>query len=224
MNLAGELNRFLQPMLDDARVSAQTLPDCQGLKLWLLDPELLKRPFTDDEVERIQKFPAYWGFCWASGLVLARQLLQQPHWVLGKRVLDFGAGSGVVGIAALMAGAKEVIFCDIDPQALIACEANVHLNQWSKPNWHLHGNLLDNTPDDIDLLIAADVLYDRANLPLLNLFRQHASQVLVADSRIKDFDFPPYVPLGAKPACTLPDLDESQEFRSVRLYQASGGA
>ncbi len=51
-----------------------------------------------------------------------------PEWVAGKRVLDFGAGSGIAGIAAARAGALEVVACDLDPLALDACRANAALN------------------------------------------------------------------------------------------------
>lgn len=217
------LNQHLQPMLTDARVTAQTLPDCQNLKLWLLDPLPLQRPFSAQEVHTIEQYPAYWGFCWASGLALAQLLLKQPQLVAGKRVLDFGAGSGVIGIASLMAGAQEVIFCDIDEQALDACRANIDLNGWLNNNWWTLGELTDDPVDGLDMLIAADVLYDRANLPLLSLFQRHSQQVLIADSRVKQFNFPPYQAIGSVPSCTLPDLDESQEFRQVRFYRTGIG-
>ena len=46
----------------------------------------------------------------------------------GKSVLDFGSGSGILGIAALLLGAKEVLALDIDPQALTASENNAREN------------------------------------------------------------------------------------------------
>ena len=44
------------------------------------------------------------------------------------RVLDFGCGSGILGIAALKLGAAQVDFCDIDQQALANCADNLNLN------------------------------------------------------------------------------------------------
>ena len=64
------------------------------------------------------------------------------------------------------------------------------------------------------------VLYDRANLSWLREFIGRATRVLVADSRVKDFDVPPYRQIARRESCTLPDLDESAEFRDVRLYLA----
>ncbi|MGV6807859.1 MAG: 50S ribosomal protein L11 methyltransferase [bacterium] len=46
----------------------------------------------------------------------------------GKTVLDFGCGSGILGIAALLLGAESAVFVDNDPQALIATEENARRN------------------------------------------------------------------------------------------------
>lgn len=43
-------------------------------------------------------------------------------------VIDYGAGSGILGIAALLLGARRVTAVDIDPQALIAAQDNARLN------------------------------------------------------------------------------------------------
>lgn len=215
-NFEHQLNLCIRNMLQDARVSVQTLPQSPEVKLWLVEPEAMRRPFSQDEILSIQTYPAYWAFCWASGQILAREILQNPHWVRGKKVMDFGAGSGVVAIACVLAGAREVIACDIDPDALLSCQANAELNQ---VDYRLHGDLFA-FDEPLDLLIAADVLYDRANLPLLEVFRNKADEVLVADSRVKDFDFPPYKSIGRHESFTVPDLDELDEFRWVNLYQA----
>ena len=212
-----ELNACIQNMLIDARISEQVLPQCPEIKLWLVDPLPMQRPFSQEEILAIQAYPAYWAFCWASGQVLARHILQNPELVKNKRVMDFGAGSGVVAIAAIMAGAKQVIACDIDPDALLSCQENAKLNQ---VEFELHGDLFE-FDQEIDLLIAADVLYDKANLPLLDVFLNKAPEVLVADSRVKNFDFPPYQAIGQIDSFTVPDLDELDEFRLVNLYKAS---
>lgn len=46
----------------------------------------------------------------------------------GKTVLDFGCGSGVLAIAALLLGAERAVAVDIDPQALLATRSNAELN------------------------------------------------------------------------------------------------
>ena len=209
------LQEALQQLLGDARLVAETLPGTD-LKLWLIDAANMDRCFSPEETRLILEEPPYWSFCWASGLVLARWLAERPEWVRGKRVLDFGAGSGVAAIAAARAGAAEVVACDLDPMALSACRANAELN----------GVILSYSADffaeqdRFDLIIVADVLYDRANLPLLDQFLSRGQRALVADSRVRDFSHPQYRRLDVLDACTWPDLAEPAEFRRVSLYHA----
>jgi len=49
----------------------------------------------------------------------------------GNYVIDYGCGSGILGIAALLLGAEKAIGTDIDPQALLATRANVERNDLS---------------------------------------------------------------------------------------------
>jgi predicted nicotinamide N-methyase len=176
----------------------------------------MDRAFDAEETRRILETPPYWCFCWASGLALARWLAERPEWVRGKRVLDFGAGSGVAALAAARAGAAEVTACDLDPQALDACRANAALNG---VELRYSTDLLAER-ERFDVLLVADVLYDRANLPLLDVFLVHGREVLVADSRVRDFAHLHYRRLAVLDACTWPDLAEPQEFRRVSLYHA----
>lgn len=205
----------LRQLLGDASLVAERLPGTD-LTLWLIDAQNMDRAFSPEETRRILEEPPYWCFCWASGLAMARWLVEQPHWVQGKRVLDFGAGSGVAAIAAARAGAAEVVACDLDPLALQACRENAALNGVSL------GYSADffAEADRFDLILVADVLYDRANLPLLDHFLSRGKQALVADSRVKDFQHPRYQRLHILEACTWPDLAEPQEFRQVSLYHA----
>ncbi|MDC6380438.1 50S ribosomal protein L11 methyltransferase [Pseudomonas graminis] len=210
------LQAALSELLGDAQLVAEALPGTD-LKLWLIDANNMDRAFSPEETRRILEDPPYWSFCWASGLALARFLAEQPHWVAGKRVLDFGAGSGVAGIAAMKAGAFEVVACDLDPLAIEACRANAELNGVTL---EYSGDFFDED-DRFDLILVADVLYDRANLPLLDQFLSRGKQALVADSRVRDFQHPLYTRLGILEALTLPDLAEPWEFRRVSLYHAT---
>jgi predicted nicotinamide N-methyase len=210
------LNTRLQEILPSARLQVMSLPDVPELRLLLLSQDYPQGDLSQQEMTRVMDNPLYWVFCWASGQVLARYLLDNPEWVAGKRVLDFGCGSGVVAVAAAMAGASEVIACDIDPLALEATRINAQLNrvelELSEDYFAVSG--------DIDLIIVADVLYDRENFPWLQRFLARAPGVLIADSRVKNFDCPPYRQIDRRDSCTLPDLDESAEFRDVRIYFA----
>ena len=76
---------------------------------------------------------------------------------------------------------------------------------------------LDTALAAADLVTAADILYDRENLPLLARFQQ-AAQVLLADSRVPDLNPPGYQLLGQWQSCTWPDLGESSEYNGVRVF------
>lgn len=210
------LQAALADLLGDARLSIETLPDTD-IRLWLIDAANMDRAFSPEETRRILEEPPYWCFCWASGLVLARWFATHPEWVRGKRVLDFGSGSGVAAIAAAKAGALEVVACDLDPIALTACRANAELNGVQLG----YSEDFFAETDRYDLIIVADVLYDRANLPLLDQFLSRGRQALVADSRVRDFQHALYGRLAILDACTWPDLAEPAEFRRVSLYHAS---
>ncbi|KIQ33241.1 class I SAM-dependent methyltransferase [Pseudomonas viridiflava] len=215
MTAPQHLQQALHELLGDARLVVTALPQTT-LKLWLIDADNMDRAFSPDETRRILEEPPYWSFCWASGLALARFLAEQPHWVKGKRVLDFGAGSGVAGIAAAKAGALEVVACDLDPLAIAACRANADLNDVAL---NYSADFFAES-DRFDLILVADVLYDRANLPLLDHFLRRGREALVADSRVRDFQHPDYERLDMLHALTLPDLAEPHEFRDVSLYHA----
>jgi len=65
--------------------------------------------------ENIAIADPFWGFYWPGGQGLARYILDNPSIAKGKRVLDFGCGSGALAIAALRAGAARAVANDIDP-------------------------------------------------------------------------------------------------------------
>lgn len=212
------LSRCLQRYIPCARAELQALPATPQIVLYLLNPDFPQQELTAEQMNAVLNYPAYWAFCWASGQVMAHLLLEEPGLVRGKRVLDFGCGSGVAGIAAALAGANDVVACDIDPDALHATAVNAAAN----------GVMLELRDSyeacegAFDIILVADVLYDRENLPWLETLQRRANTVLVADSRIRDFSHPGYSRLGQWDSNTLPDLDESPEFRRVTVY--TGGA
>jgi predicted nicotinamide N-methyase len=205
----------LRDVLSTARAECVTLPDVAEIKLFLLNADFSSAQLTADEMRAVLNYPAYWAFCWASGQVLARYLLDHPSLVRGKTVLDFGCGSGVVAIAAAKAGAARVFACDIDVDARLATKLNAELNG-------VELELIDDyyTCDvSVDIILAADVLYDRANLAWLPLFLRRAEHVLLADSRVRNFSVPDFCKIAELSGSTWPDLDEFDEFRVVRLYE-----
>src|SRR5947207_11775511 len=83
---------------------------------------------TEESLARFGTPPPFWAFAWAGGQALARYLLDHPETVAGREVLDIGSGSGIVAIAAALAGAKRVVAADIDRFAAAAITLNAPLN------------------------------------------------------------------------------------------------
>lgn len=127
--------------------------------------------------------PPFWASAWAGGQALARHLLDHPDLAAGRRVLDLAAGSGLVAIAAALAGAAEVVANDIDPWAVAAVTVNARANGVSVTA--REGDLLDGDGTGVDLLLAGDVLYDAALaervLPFLRRAAAAGAVVLVGD-------------------------------------------
>jgi predicted nicotinamide N-methyase len=99
----------------------------------------------------------YWAFAWPGGQALARYVLDNRDIVRGKRVLDFGSGCAIEGIAAALCGAT-VICADIDGRACSAALENAALNQVSL---EVTSENLVGREVDCDLVLAGDVLYER---------------------------------------------------------------
>ncbi len=210
-----DLLQALRRLLPKANLVPTPLPLIPTLQLYLLE-ELWPRERIDAPViNALMEEPPYWTFCWASGQALAWWLLQHPEAVKGKTVVDVGSGSGVVAIAAKMAGAKRAIACDIDRQALSVAHINAALN----------GVEIELSPslaqciEEAELITAADILYDPENMPLLEFFRA-AEAVLLADSRVPNLNPKGYRRLESVKAVTWPDLSELEHLNTVRLFAA----
>lgn len=216
MTLAA-LQQRLTRTLPDARIETVTLPDCGGVRLGLINADYQTGPLDPDVMRAVIREPAYWSFCWGSGLALARFLHREPEWVRGRTVIDLGAGSGVAAIAAALAGARRVIACDTDPDALLAVRCNAALNGVSVEVVDRLPPVEASTPG-ADVLLMADVLYDRQNLPLLKTAQRHAGEILVADSRVTTLPDGAYREIASIEALTLPNLGEFDEYRTVHLF------
>ena len=83
---------------------------------------------TEATLAQSQLPPPYWAFAWPGGQALARHILDHPASITGKSVLDIGAGSGLVAIAAKRAGAARVTAAEIDAFAVTAIRLNAALN------------------------------------------------------------------------------------------------
>lgn len=107
----------------------------------------------------IASLPPYWAYHWAGGTVLARYFLDRPQTVAGRCVLDLGAGSGVVGIAAMKAGAASVLAAEIDGNGRAAIGLNAAANGVAVT---VTGeDLTGGEPPDVDLVAVGDLFYAR---------------------------------------------------------------
>jgi predicted nicotinamide N-methyase len=126
--------------------------------------------------------PPYWAFAWPGGQAIARQLLDEPALVAGRRVLDFAAGSGLAAIAAAKAGASAVEAAEIDPLAGAAIALNAAANgvavAWRKAD-------LVGSDERWDVVLAGDVCYERPMaervMPWLRRLAAEGCLVLMGD-------------------------------------------
>lgn len=147
----------------------------------LVEPE-------DDAQDAPEPQPPYWAYAWAGGTVLARYVLDHPMTVAGRRVLDLGAGSGIVGIAAAMAGAREVIASEIDRNGVAALGLNAGANGVALSI--IGEDITAGPPPAVDLVLAGDVFYGRdvalRVTPFLDRCLAAGIDVLVGDPRRND--------------------------------------
>ncbi|HWX89333.1 MAG TPA: 50S ribosomal protein L11 methyltransferase [Rhizomicrobium sp.] len=113
---------------------------------------------TEDELAKIGMPPPYWAFAWAGGQALARYVLDNPALVRGKRVLDIGAGSGLVGLAAGKAGAAHVLAADIDAFSCAAIALNAIANA---QDIAVTQEDVIGSQGDWDVILVGDLFYER---------------------------------------------------------------
>ena len=111
-----------------ANTSVMTPPLVPEVRLHLAHEAVPLWQKTEEELGGLGLPPPFWAFAWAGGQALARHVLDNPGLVRGKRVIDLAAGSGLVGIAAMKAGAASALAADIDGFSVTAIGLNAVLN------------------------------------------------------------------------------------------------
>ena len=201
-------------ILDGLHLELRALPQVPELKLMLLADELPWHSLKGEDYHRLMQQPPYWAFCWGGGMALARWIFDHPVSVKGRDVVDFGAGSGVAGIAAARVGARSVLAVDIDEDALAASRYNAGLNGVSLTT-SAHFATHDNP-----LLLAADICYEESGFEGVSAHIHGGGHALIAESRRRDLAA--YFPSLQQIACfqmrTFPDLEEAPEFDSVHIF------
>ncbi|MER7279482.1 50S ribosomal protein L11 methyltransferase [Dactylosporangium sp. NPDC000244] len=157
------------------------VPLTPEIRLRLADEaiELWERTESD---QGAQMPPPFWAFAWAGGQALARYVLDHPDLLAGRSVLDLAAGSGLVAIAAMKAGAARVTAVEIDELAVAAIGINAEANGVAVTP--LLADVLERDPD-AEVVLAGDVFYSREmTRRMLDYLRRAArggATVLVGD-------------------------------------------
>ena len=132
------------------------VPQVRQIRLHLAEDVLGLWQRTEDEFGPGRP-PPFWAFAWPGGQALARYVLDHPGLVAGRTVLDLGSGSGLVAIAAAMAGAATVVASEIDTLAAGAIRLNARANRVPVPV--IAGDVLDGDGDGAEVVLAGDVWY-----------------------------------------------------------------
>jgi predicted nicotinamide N-methyase len=158
--------------------------------------------------------PPFWAAAWPGGQALARHVLDRPDLVARRSVLDLGSGSGLVAVAAALAGASRVAASDVDPFSHAAIAVNAEGN--GIPPVEVLGDVLGEEPPAVDVVLAGDVCYDRVMservLPWLEAARARGAEVFLGDPGR------PYVPvdrLERVATFDVPDTEGPQVRRTT---------
>jgi predicted nicotinamide N-methyase len=171
---------------------------------------------TEEELQEMGVPPPYWAFAWAGGQALARYILDHPQCVAGKRVLDIGSGSGLVGIAAMKAGAARVTAADIDAFAAAAIARNAAMNGVTIKVATC--NLIGGTAP-WDVILVGDLFYERPLAEsLLAWVRPLQAEVLMGDPGRAYFPKEGVEKLSTYNVQTTRDL-EDREIRQTSVYR-----
>jgi predicted nicotinamide N-methyase len=165
-----------------AHTTVMTVPAVPEIRLRLSVDAIALWERTETELGQSDRQPPFWAFAWPGGQALARYVLDHAEVVAGRTVLDVGSGSGLAAIAAAGAGARSVLAAEVDPIAIAAIGLNAALNEVSVATT---GDLLDGDGGDADVVLAADIWYEKRlaarALGLLLRAKARGAVVLVSD-------------------------------------------
>jgi predicted nicotinamide N-methyase len=171
---------------------------------------------TEEELVRIGVPPPYWAFAWPGGQALARYILDHPDLAAGKHVLDFGAGSGLVALAAAKAGARHVIAADIDPFAVAAISRNAKANALTV---EAVDNDMIGSRERFDLILIGDMCYERPLAErLMAWLKETQADILLGDPGRAYFPKTGLTRLAIYSVLTTREL-EDREIRETGIWR-----
>jgi predicted nicotinamide N-methyase len=160
--------------------------------------------------------PPFWAVAWLGGQALARYLLDHPDEVRARRVLDLGSGSGLVAIAAMLAGATSALAADIDPMCATVIPLNAAANGVDVDV--TLEDLLGQAPPDVDVVLAGDVWYERETAERVAAWLQRSTaRVLLGDPGRAYLPQDGWTELASYDVPTTRDL-EGVETKRVRVF------
>ena len=186
------------------------VPGLEEVRLHLADDALELMHAVQLETGDADAPLPYWAFAWAGGLAVGRYLREHPEAVAGRRVFDLASGSGLCAIAAMRSGAAAATGADIDAFAAAAIELNARANgQRVTVAWR---DVLDETPPDVDVILAADCWYEARLagrvLVWLRRAQERGIDVLVGDPGRRSLPAGELVELARYDVRTTTDLDD----------------
>jgi len=199
--------------------SLRPVPGLEEIRLHLADEVLPLWHAVQIETGDPDAALPYWAFAWGGGLAIAHYLRENPATVAGRRVLDIAAGSGLCALAALAAGASDATGADIDAFALAAVEVNARANRGRVAV--IRGDLLDEEPPDVDVILAGDCWYEAhlaaRILPWLVRAHERGIDVLIGDPGRRYLPTDALIELAAYDVRTTTEL-EDLALKKGRVY------
>jgi predicted nicotinamide N-methyase len=181
---------------------------------------------TEAAAGRSELPPPFWSVAWPGGQALARYVLDHRELVAGRTVVDYGSGSGLVALAAMMAGAAAVTAVEPDELARAAIALNAAANALPVPVCTDDVPAAGQTPD---VVVAGDVWYDQQLAELVTAYLGTAvldgASVRIADLGDTGRKYFPRTGYRRLAAYELPSTIEieGRERVSASVWQPSRG-
>ena len=156
------------------------VPLVPEIKLYLAHEAIPIWQKTEEQLGEMGLPPPFWAFAWAGGQALARYILDHREIVRGRHVFDLASGSGLVGIAALKAGAASVLAADIDAFSIAAIAINAQANDCEMKSTNC--DVLSEVPQSFDVILVGDLFYERETAHrCMAYLHQSRADILIGD-------------------------------------------